>query len=281
MRWAELRNSLDRKAAWKDPDIIRFVGLQGKRSIEAYFDPELNALFHAFDVLGNRIGHRFWKEGRDTMPLGNRGGFQNGVPYREVAEPPVDETAAYSLIRTVIERHVGRLAELLAEHGEIEAEDPAERLYDRAALDTSPGFERHRRYQSARTRELLRTLETLRKMRKEEFGTGNEEVGIAEGKCQKGECSEHTTEGCPGPTPHASRPTPHDGCSEPMIEGCSGSVVEDDSQHVADDATGADAHEAIQPGQGEVVGQCVRESTIQKSRFTIGVVPSETMPIWN
>ena len=105
------------------------------------------------------------------------------VPYREIAPPPSDETAALTLIGSVIERHVGRLEELLAEHEEIEADEAAER-YDRAALDCSPAFERHRRYQSARHRELLRTLETLRKMRKEEFGTGNGEGEKADGKCQ-------------------------------------------------------------------------------------------------
>ena len=56
-RWAELLNLLDRKAAWRNPEIIPFVGLQGKRSIEAHFDPELNSLFHAFDALGHRFGH--------------------------------------------------------------------------------------------------------------------------------------------------------------------------------------------------------------------------------
>jgi|GEM_PF-561330 len=172
-RWAELLNVIDCKAAWGDPEIIRFVGLMGKRGIEAHFDPELNSLFHAFDALGNRIGHKFWNHRRDGLPLGYIGGFQF-VSYREIAPPPSDETAALSLIRSVIERHVGRLEELLAEHEEIEAEEAAER-YDRAALDCSPAFERHRRYQSARHRELMRTLETLRKMRKEEFGTGNGE----------------------------------------------------------------------------------------------------------
>jgi len=181
-RWAELRNVLDRKAAWSYPEIIRFVGLQGKRSIEAHFDPELNSLFHAFDALGHRIGHKFWKDWRDMLPVGYKGGFMI-VPYREIAPPPSDETAALSLIRSVIEQHVGRLEELLAEHEEIEA-DEADDRYDRAALDCSPAFERHRRYQSARHRELLRTLETLRKMRKEEFGTGNGEGEKADGKCQ-------------------------------------------------------------------------------------------------
>ena len=30
-RWAELLNVLDRKAAWRDPEIIQFVRLQGKQ----------------------------------------------------------------------------------------------------------------------------------------------------------------------------------------------------------------------------------------------------------
>ena len=79
---------------------------------------------------------KFWKDRRDGLPLGYKGGFQF-VPYREIAPPPSDETAALTLIRSVIERHVGRLEELLAEHEQIEAAEAAER-YDRAALDCSP-----------------------------------------------------------------------------------------------------------------------------------------------
>ena len=181
-RWAELLNVVDREAAWGDPEIVRFVGLLGKRGIEAHFDPELNSLFHAFDALGHRIGHKFWNDRRDGLPLGYIGGFQF-VPYREIAPPPSDKNAALILICSVIERHVGRLEELLAEHEQIEADEADER-YDRAALDCSPAFERHRRYQSARHRELMRTLETLRKMRNEEFGTGNREAEKADGKCR-------------------------------------------------------------------------------------------------
>ncbi len=50
---------------------------------------------------------------------------------------------------------------------------------DRAALDCSTEFERHRRYQSAKTRELLRSLDTLRRMR--EFGICNGEWGRRQG----------------------------------------------------------------------------------------------------
>ena len=189
-RWAELLNVVDREAAWSDPEIVRFVGLLGKRGIEAHFDPELNSLFHAFDALGNRIGHKFWNERRDGLPLGYIGGFEF-VSYREIAPPPSDKNAALILICSVIERHVGRLEELLAEHEQIEA---AER-YDRAALDCSPAFERHRRYQSARHRELIRTLETLRRMRNSECATGNGEAEKADGKCRVADGKCRMTEG--------------------------------------------------------------------------------------
>ena len=273
-RWAEILNLLDREAAWGDPEIVRFVGLLGKRGIEAHFDPELNSLFHAFDALGHRIGHKFWNERRDGLPLGYVGGFEF-VSYREIAPPPSDKNAALILICSVIERHVGRLEELLAEHEQIEAAEAAER-YDRAALDCSPAFERHRRYQSARHRELLGTLETLRKMRKEEFGTGNGEGEKADGKCQVAddrgqmaddgcqvadgrgrmandewqmaddECQvaegELQVAGCELKMGDEQCEVEADGCdqgqsSEPMTEASSGLVVGHDSNRVIDDST--------------------------------------------
>ena len=52
---------LDRKASWTDPEMIRFIGLQGKRSIEALSDPALNSIFLAWNVLGRHFGQEFWK----------------------------------------------------------------------------------------------------------------------------------------------------------------------------------------------------------------------------
>ena len=252
-RWAELLNLLDRKAAWGDPEIVRFVGLLGKRGIEAHFDPELNSLFHAFDALGHRIGHKFWNERRDHLPLGYVGGFEF-VPYREIAPAPSDENAALILIGSVIERHVGRLEELLAEHEEIEAAEAAER-HDRAALDCSPAFERHRRYQSARHRELLRTLEEFRKLRIADFGMENGEGEKADGKCQvaddRGQMADDECQVAEGDLQVAGgepkmgdeqREVQAGGCdqgksSEPMTEGSSGPVVGHDSQRDTEDAT--------------------------------------------
>ncbi len=96
-----------------------------------------------------------------------------------------DRNEAMVPICTTIMKHVGRLEKLLKEYEAIEAEEADER-YDRAALDCSRAFERHRRYQSARTRELPRVLEEYRRVSKEEFGEGtaDDECQKANDKCQ-------------------------------------------------------------------------------------------------
>ena len=258
-RWAEILNLLDREAAWGDPEIVRFVGLLGKRGIEAHFDPELNSLFHAFDALGHRIGHKFWNERRDELPLGYIGGFEF-VPYREIAPPPSDKNAALILICSVIERQVGRLEELLAEHEQIEAAEAAER-YDRAALDCSPAFERHRRYQSARHRELIRTLETLRRMRNSECGTGNGEAEKADGKCQVADDrGQMADDGCKVRSGGCN-----DGESgETTPEVSQGRIVGLDSDRVIDDSTndkiGILSHEGMDATDRPYLGACDRQS---------------------
>src|SRR5208283_1755542 len=123
--------------------------------------------------------------------------------------------------------------ELLAEHEQIEADEADER-YDRAALDCSPAFERHRRYQSARYRELMQTLETLRKMRKEEFGTGKEEAEKADDREQMADDREQMADdGCE---------VRSGGCGdgqdgETMPEVSQGRIVGLDSDRVIDDST--------------------------------------------
>jgi len=103
--------------------------------------------------------------------------FNHRLLWREIAPRPSDPAEAWAVLSAVVDQHVGRLKELLARNEASEAaEDPD--WADRAALDCSPAFERHRRYQSARHRELLRTLEALRKMRNAECGMRNAECGM-------------------------------------------------------------------------------------------------------
>src|SRR5208337_1757990 len=50
-RWAEYRNLLDRKSNWNTPVLLRFIRLQGKNVVESIYDPALNSIFLAWDVL--------------------------------------------------------------------------------------------------------------------------------------------------------------------------------------------------------------------------------------
>ncbi len=99
--------------------------------------------------------------------------------WREIAPRPSDTEEAWKSLDAIVDRQSERLEALLTRNKDMEREEPAG-WTDRAALDLSPEFERHRRYLSAKTREFHRTLEVLRKTREAEGGR-------AEGKSQKEE----------------------------------------------------------------------------------------------
>ena len=71
-----------------------------------------------------------------------------------------------AIVRGVIAERVGRLEAMIGELEEI-AELEAEEAADRAAFDPGAGFERSARRQAAMGRELLRTVEELRRLRKD------------------------------------------------------------------------------------------------------------------
>ena len=50
-RWAEYRNLLDRKTNWEEAVLLWFIRLQGKDVVESIYDPALNSIFLAWDVL--------------------------------------------------------------------------------------------------------------------------------------------------------------------------------------------------------------------------------------
>ena len=163
-RWAEYRNLLDRKAKWDEAVLVRFIRLQGKNVVEAVYDPALNSIFLAWDVLVQEYVEEEWESFRKERPT-NDPAYNHRLQWREIAPRPRGEAEAWAVLCTVVDHQVCRLTERLADNEDREAaEDPD--WADRAALDCSPEFERHRRHQSAKTRELLRTLDTLRKMRK-------------------------------------------------------------------------------------------------------------------
>ena len=277
-RWAEFRILLDRGARWDTPALLRFIRLQGKQVAESVYDPVLNVIFVAWDVLVPKFAAEEWENFREER-FRTDPSFNHRQCWREIVARPSNAAEAREVLDTIIEDHVENLKELLARNEAIEAvADPD--WADRAALDLSPGFERLRRYQSARHRELLRTLETLRKMRKEEFGTGNGEAEKADGKCQVAEDrGQMADDGCRiadgrGRMANVECQVAHDECqvaegelqvaggelkmgdqqceveaggcdqgqsSEPMRERSSSPIVGHDSQRDNEDATDDDA----------------------------------------
>src|SRR5208337_109965 len=181
-RWAEYRNLLDHKSKWEETELLRFIRLQGKNVVESVYDPALNSIFLAWDVLVQKFAKQEWHCFQEVKPRTDPA-FNHRLLWREIAARPSDPDAAWAVLYAVVSQHVGRLEELLARNEASEAaEDPD--WAARAGLDCSPAFERHRRYQSAKTRELLRTLDTLRKMRNAEFGMRNGKAGMVEGGCR-------------------------------------------------------------------------------------------------
>jgi len=85
--------------------------------------------------------------------------------WREIVPRPDGHDAAVAVLRGVADREIERLEELLVDLEEIEGDDALE-LAEIASFSASDGAERLRRFQSARTRELLRTIELLAKLRR-------------------------------------------------------------------------------------------------------------------
>ena len=179
-RFAEYRNMLEQNCWWGMAPLVRFIRLLGKRIGEATYDPAVNLVFVAWETLAPKAVEAFWMTYQDTPPRDPRSRIPAPDEVVRHRPPTQKKKEAWAILNKVVDQHVARLKKLLAEHEAVTAEEAA----DRAAFDCSKELERHRRYQSARTRELHRALDQLRKLRKVEFGMGNEECRMAEGKCQ-------------------------------------------------------------------------------------------------
>jgi hypothetical protein len=165
-RWNEIRTVMVRNANWFKADLFKLIRLQGKQPFEAVNDPQLNALFLAWDVICPGSAQKVWEDFHEQTPKYDPG-FSNSLAWREIADRPADVEAAIVVLESVIIQEIERLEELLAVHEEIAGEEAAE-LTDRASFDPSASFERLRRYQTAKSRELTQALEAFYGMRKAE-----------------------------------------------------------------------------------------------------------------
>ncbi len=181
-RWREYANLLERRTRWEEPVLIRFIRLLGKRLVEAVFDPEINLIFLAWDTIVPNYAREEWESYSEERSILDPA-YTHRLKWREIAPRPKDVSEAWAVLYAIFERYVTRLEEVLAQNEASEAmlkQDPT--WMDRAAMDYSPEFERLRRYQSARTRELHKTLELLNTMRESECEMAEGETGVASGQ---------------------------------------------------------------------------------------------------
>jgi hypothetical protein len=161
-RWLEFRNLIHRRTPWHSSDFYRFVRLQGKSGIEAVYDPALNALVQAWDLIWQGSGKTWWKLCRQQANRRDPA-FGASMAWRQIADGPADMQQAWDLLRGIVSAYSGRLEMLVKEFTAIAELEEAE-LADRAVFDSSAVLDRHRRYHASLGRELLRTVDTLRKL---------------------------------------------------------------------------------------------------------------------
>jgi hypothetical protein len=149
---------------WTFLDQFRFVRLLGKQPLAAIDDPELNEIFLSWETIEEEWGTRFWLHMQKLTPYEDPA-FSAWRMWREIVPRPDSPEAAVAVLRGVADREIARLEELLVDLEEIEGDDALE-LAEIASFSASDAAERLRRFQSARTRELLRTIDLLAKLRK-------------------------------------------------------------------------------------------------------------------
>ena len=97
-RWEEYRNLLDRKIeVGRAGILLRFIRLQGKNVVESVYDPALNAIFLAWDVLVPKYAKERWESFRNEGPRTDPA-FNHRLHWREIADRPSDPAAAWAVL---------------------------------------------------------------------------------------------------------------------------------------------------------------------------------------
>ena len=163
-RWVEMRCLLISDENWTFLDQFKFVRLLGKQPIHAIDDPELNEIFLAWETIEDQWGTRFWLQMQELTPYEDPA-FSAWRVWREIVPRPESPEAAVAFLLGIAQREIERLQDLIVDLEEIEGDDALE-LAEQASFCASDAGERLRRFQTARTRELLRTIDLLAKLRR-------------------------------------------------------------------------------------------------------------------
>jgi hypothetical protein len=170
-RWRELQNLTARSVEWTRADMFKLIRLQGKFPIEAINDRTLNAVFLAWDTISPGTAQKFWSACKECKPLDDPG-FNDCMRWREIADRPADADHAKLFLTTFMDEQIASLEERISLLEEVAGDDDAE-LANLASFEPSASFERLRRFQSSKSRELRQTLDTLFKLRESGGGIRN------------------------------------------------------------------------------------------------------------
>jgi hypothetical protein len=165
-RWAELRTRLVPGKCWQPDDKFKAIRLLGKQPLDASSTPQVAIVFlAAHEIDPTRRDHAFIElrsevEAYELNAILKR---VDGLPL----EPPRrgDATGARQILIEIVDRATGRL-EAIAELNRQRAERAAALALDRLACDDTIEGERLRRYETAISRTLSRTLDDLSKVRR-------------------------------------------------------------------------------------------------------------------
>ncbi|WP_165219805.1 hypothetical protein [Aquisphaera insulae] len=147
-------------------DFYRFVRLHGRKVADHFWDLDLNAALAAADVAWDGAGRAIYERFLRGLRAEDFLTFEQGRQWRTFAAPPATKEEALAWLLADAEAHMDRLAALLGDDADDdENADPADRD-DAAAFAAERELDRHRRTVAARTRELMQTLEMLRKLQK-------------------------------------------------------------------------------------------------------------------
>jgi hypothetical protein len=210
-RWAELLRRLEQGQSWRSTDRLRAVRLLGKRPTDAADDDRVTLIYlacHAMDPTGPEA----FAEPMAEPYGGEKTKLRKKLQRRNLAalEPP-DPASGRAALLGIVAEAVARLEALRQERAE--SEPPAAAIlaarlgpFDRETL------ERLRLHQARFTQALLRTLEALRKLRKE-FGEADADDPDGDGEPVPADDAGRP----PSPDPEPIAFQPADGPDAPVV----------------------------------------------------------------
>ncbi|WP_165219030.1 hypothetical protein [Aquisphaera insulae] len=146
-------------------DFYRFIRLHGRKVTDLFWDLDLNAVMAAAEVAFDGCSREIYAHYLRGLRAEEFGTYEQQRQWWTFAAPPATKEEAMSLLLADAEARMDRLAAMLGDDDD-EIDD------DAAAFAAERDLDRHRRTVAARSRELMQTLEMLRKLRKERGGAG-------------------------------------------------------------------------------------------------------------